>query len=32
MIQQEFRGSDYMAWTSKKLLAEKGILSRLNVK
>jgi hypothetical protein len=26
-IQQEFKASNYMVWTSKKLVAEKGILS-----
>jgi hypothetical protein len=31
-IQQEFKASNYMVWTSNKLLAEKGILSSHNVK
>jgi hypothetical protein len=31
-IQKEFKASNNMAWTSKKLLVEKGILSSPNVK
>jgi hypothetical protein len=31
-IQQVFKASNYMVWTSKKLVAEKGILSSPNVK
>jgi hypothetical protein len=31
-IQQQLKASNYMAWTSKKLVAEKGILSSPNAK
>jgi hypothetical protein len=31
-IQQEFKAKNYMVWTLKKLVAEKGVLSSLNVK